>query len=309
MPDRLRLLAAIFCLAILAGATFGAEPPVRVVVWDEQQPAQKKAYDGGFLGEAIAAHLRKNTGLSARSVKLDDADQGLPDKLLEETDVLVWWGHVRNRDVKPELAKRIVERIKVGKLSLIALHSAHWSPPFVLAMNDRTTMDAIKSLPETERAAAKVTYVYPKPYVAPKRTDPRTPSWQRRLDAEGKVELVVNLPSCVFPAYRADGKPSHVKTLLPEHPIAEGIPAKFDIAETEMYDEPFHVPEPDAVIFEETWDAGEHFRSGCVWGLGKGKIFYFRPGHETYGVYKQEMPLKVVENAAQWLGAELPVGK
>src|SRR4030095_12291192 len=137
-------------------------------------------------------------------LNIDDADEGWPMKLLEETDVLVWWGHVRNRDVKPELAKRIVERIKVGKLSLIALHSAHWSSPFVLAMNDCTTMDAIKSLPETERAAAKVTYVSPKPYVAPKRTDPRTPSWQRRLDAEGKVELGVNLPSCVFPAYRAD---------------------------------------------------------------------------------------------------------
>ena len=49
-----------------------------------------------------------------------------------------------------------------------------------------------------------------------------------------------------------------------------------------MYDEPFHVPEPDEVILEECWAAGEWFRSGMVWRLGKGRVFYFRPGHETY---------------------------
>src|SRR2546422_2549059 len=47
--------------------------------------------------------------------------------------------------------------------------------------------------------------------------------------------------------------------------IASGVPLHFDISHTEMYNEPFHVPPPDAVIFEEKWDRGEHFRSGCVW--------------------------------------------
>jgi trehalose utilization protein len=42
-----------------------------------------------------------------------------------------------------------------------------------------------------------------------------------------------------------------------------------------------------------------------VWNLGQGKVFYFRPGHETYPVYTQEMPLKIVENAVRWLGAPL----
>jgi trehalose utilization protein len=70
-----------------------------------------------------------------------------------------------------------------------------------------------------------------------------------------------------------------------------------------MY-EPFHVPTADEVVFEERWEPGEWFRSGCVWTLGKGKVFYFRPGHETYPVYKQPVALKVVENAVRYLAAE-----
>ena len=96
--------------------------------------------------------------------------------------------------------------------------------------------------------------------------------------------------------------PSHVTTLLPAHPIAAGLPAKWDVAQTEMYSEPFHVPPPDEVVFEERWDKGEHFRSGCVWKVGKGRVFYFRPGHETYGVYQQPEPLLVMTNAVRWLG-------
>ena len=71
-----------------------------------------------------------------------------------------------------------------------------------------------------------------------------------------------------------------------------------------MYDEAHHVPTPDEVVFEERWPTGDWFRSGCVWNIGKGKVFYFRPGHETYPVYKQEAALKVVENAVRWLGSQ-----
>ena len=68
-----------------------------------------------------------------------------------------------------------------------------------------------------------------------------------------------------------------------------------------MYCEPFHVPEPDEVILEERWTTGEWFRSGMVWNIGKGKVFYFRPGHETFPTYQQVEPLKIVANAARWL--------
>lgn len=284
------------------GASAPAAKPIRVVVWDEQQPAQRQAYDN-FLGNAIADHLKSRPGFVMRSVRLDDPDQGVSDATLDDCDVLVWWGHVRNKDVSLDTGQRVVERIKAGRLSLVTLHSAHWSSPFVAAMWERTKVDALKQIPADRRADAKVTYVKPKLYAVPKRSDPLTPSVTHKAGADGQDEWVVTLPNCVFPAYRADGKPSHVTTLLPEHPIARGLPKQWDVPQTEMYDEPFHVPEPDEVIFEERWDAGERFRSGCVWNLGKGRVFYFRPGHETYPVYRQEYPLRIIENACRWLGS------
>jgi trehalose utilization protein len=64
------------------------------------------------------------------------------------------------------------------------------------------------------------------------------------------------------------------------------------------------VPPPDAVIFEERWETGEWFRSGSLWQLGQGKVFYFRPGHEAYPVYKDPTVMRIIENAARWLGSE-----
>ena len=275
---------------------------IRVVVWDEQQPEQKKAYDD-FLGNAIADHLKGLAGLSVRSVKFADPEQGLSDDVLDNCDVLVWWSHYRtNPAVTLEHARNILERIKSGKLSLVTLHSAHWSAPFVEAMRYRATEDALKDLSDEQRKAAEVTFITPKRFVQPKRKDPLTPSVKKETGADGKLRIEITLPNCCFPAYRADGKPSHVTALLPDHPLAKGLPKEWDIPQTEMYDEPFHVPPPDEMVFEEKWDNGEHFRSGSVWKIGKGKVVYFRPGHEIYPVYKQEYPLRVIENACRWLG-------
>ena len=119
----------------------GRDPAIRVVVWDERQPQQKQAYEN-FLGNQIAEHLRTQPGLSVQSVALDDPEQGLSEDVLRECDVLIWWGHVRQAEVTPETGKRLVARIVAGDLSLIALHSAHWSTPFVEAMNERTRRDA-----------------------------------------------------------------------------------------------------------------------------------------------------------------------
>jgi trehalose utilization protein len=276
----------------------------RVVVWDEEQPQQKQVYEN-FLGNAIADHLKKESDMTVRSVRLDDAGQGLPDEILDNCDVLIWWGHVRHREVKPENGKRVVDRIKAGKLSLMALHSAHWSEPFVQAMRARTIQDALGALPAEQRAKAQMKFIYP-PFALAKRTDPPTPSVNKQIGADGTVTLEITMPSCVFPAYRADAQPSHIKTLLPDHPIAAGIPKEFDVAHTEMYDEPFFVPKPDAAIFDEHWDKGEHFRSGLVWDVGLGKVFYFRPGHEIYPVYKEPIPLKIIVNAARFLASQLP---
>jgi cytochrome c len=287
-----------------AAAAAPAPEKIRVLVWDERQPDQKRAYEN-FLGNAIAEHLSKRAEFEVKSVSLADPEQGLGRDVLEQTDVLVWWGHQKQREVSWETGDRIVERIKAGKLALIALHSAHWSTPFIKAMNARTLQDALNSLTEQERGEYKISTILPPAYQAPTRDARITPFWTKKQGADGSKVLEVYLPLCVFPAYRADGKPGHITTLLRDHPIAAGLPEHWDVAQTEMYDEPFHVPGPDQVIFEERWDAGEHFRSGCVWSVGKGKVFYFRPGHEIYPVYKQAMPLKVIENAVAWLGEEV----
>lgn len=308
------LLCTLFGIAGLM--TFQAKPaqtlppapkpakPIRVLIWDERQPAQKTVYPN-FLGNHIADYLRTVGGstpeFTVKSVGLDDPDQGIPAGTLDDCDVLIWWGHQRHGDVKDELAKDIVSRIKAGKLSLIALHSAHFSKPFTMAMDDRTLSDALKSLPAGERATAVIETKPGKRGLMDK-NERFTPYWTRKAGTDGKVTLEIQLPSCCFLTVHADGMPGHLTTLMPKHPIAKGVPATFDVPQTEVYGGPFHVPTPDAQIFDEKWDSNESFPSGCVWNIGKGKVFYFRPGHETYPVFKQPETLKVVENAVRWLG-------
>jgi len=167
-------------------------------------------------------------------------------------------------------------------------------------MQERAKDDARAQIPAEQRATARWEYLNQNPLgKVPRRDAPLTPS----LSQENGV-WKLTLPGCIFPAYRGDGAPSHVTMLLPEHPIAAGLPLKWDVKQTEMYDEPFHVPKPDAVVLEERWDKGERFRSGCVWKVGRGRVFYFRPGHEIYPVFKQAEPLRVLENAARWLAPE-----
>jgi trehalose utilization protein len=295
MKTKRKPFAALLLLSI---STLHAAEPLRVLVWDEQQPEQKQGYGEKFLGETLAAHLAKLPGLAVKTAKLDEADQGLSDAALDATDVLIFWSHRRAKEQDDVRAGAVVKRVKEGKLGFIGLHSAHWAKPFVRLMQERAKADALKQVPEAERATAKWEFVNDAPYYKLiGRASRITPYVEK---AEGAV-LRLTLPQCVFPAYRNDGMPSHVTTLLPQHPIAAGLPAQWDIPRTEMYGEPFHVPQPDEVVFEEKWDKGEHFRSGCVWSLGQGRVFYFRPGHETYPIFQQAETLRVIENAVRWM--------
>jgi trehalose utilization protein len=88
--------------------------------------------------------------------------------------------------------------------------------------------------------------------------------------------------------------------LKPDHPLAKNLPEKFSLPRTEMYDEPFHVPEPDETILHERWETGEAFRSVMLWNLGKGKVIYIRPGHETFPIYKDPSMLQLIENAVRF---------
>jgi len=88
----------------------------------------------------------------------------------------------------------------------------------------------------------------------------------------------------------------------PSHPIAAGLTGEFfELPHTEMYGEFFDIPVPDELIFISWFEGGEVFRSGCTFRRGKGKIFYFRPGHETFPIYYDANVRRVLANAVAWL--------
>ena len=84
------------------------------------------------------------------------------------------------------------------------------------------------------------------------------------------------------------------------HPIVEGVNQYIELAQEEMYGEPFGIPQPDELIFVSWFQGGEVFRSGATYQRGAGKVFYFRPGHETYPTYYNEEIRRVIANAARW---------
>jgi trehalose utilization protein len=86
----------------------------------------------------------------------------------------------------------------------------------------------------------------------------------------------------------------------PGHPIARGIDRHFELPAEEMYGEPFAIPAPDEQVFISWFEGGEVFRSGCCWNRGNGRIFYFRPGHETYPTYFNPNVRRVIANAVAW---------
>jgi trehalose utilization protein len=86
----------------------------------------------------------------------------------------------------------------------------------------------------------------------------------------------------------------------PSHPIAAGLGETIEIEHEEMYGERFDIPEPETLVFISWFQGGEVFRSGCCYTRGKGRIFYFRPGHETYPTYHHPDVQKVIDNAVHW---------
>ncbi len=86
----------------------------------------------------------------------------------------------------------------------------------------------------------------------------------------------------------------------PGHPIAQGLGEYFEIPKAEMYGERFDIPAPDELVFISWFEGGEVFRSGCCYYRGKGRVFYFRPGHETYPIFHQAEVQRVITNAVRW---------
>ncbi|MBI2442195.1 MAG: ThuA domain-containing protein [Lentisphaerae bacterium] len=89
------------------------------------------------------------------------------------------------------------------------------------------------------------------------------------------------------------------------HPIAEGLGDFFELPYEEMYGERFDIPTPEELIFISWFEGGEVFRSGCCWTRGHGRIFYFRPGHETYPTYHDANVQRILVNAVRWAAARV----
>ena len=109
---------------------------LNLTIWNEfiHEKDQKiaKIYPNGIHG-AIAEMLSGEDWLNIRTATLDMPEHGLTDEVLNNTDVLIWWGHIAHNRVSEEVAEKVKQRVLDG-MGFIALHSAHLSKPFVKLM-------------------------------------------------------------------------------------------------------------------------------------------------------------------------------
>lgn len=217
---------------------------IRVTVWNEfrhekEHDAVKKVYPQG-IHMAIAKGLAKYPDLKVRTATLDEPEHGLTDAVLDQTDVLTWWGHMAHGDVRDDIARKVQRRVLEG-MGLVVLHSGHYSKPFRLLCGTTCSL-----------------------------------TWREADEVE------------------------RLWVVEPGHPIAEGIDTCVELPYEEMYGEPFRIPTPDKVVFISWFEGGEVFRSGCCWDRGEGKVFYFRPGHESYPTYHNPTIIKIIANGCRW---------
>jgi trehalose utilization protein len=108
---------------------------------------------------------------------------------------------------------------------------------------------------------------------------------------------------CGFKDYVVDGSDVLVTVKDKNHPIAQGV-KDFRLEQPERYSEPFEVPEPEAVVFDGLYHrpdkTTEASRQGLCWTVGKGRVFYFQPGHETFPHFFDENVRLILRNAVQW---------
>jgi trehalose utilization protein len=105
--------------------------------------------------------------------------------------------------------------------------------------------------------------------------------------------------------WREAGEKERLWICNPGHQIVQGIKGPyFELAHEEMYGEPFGIPAPDETVLISWFTGGEVFRSGVTYRRGNGKIFYFRPGHETYPTYHDANVQLIIRNAAHWAKPE-----
>jgi trehalose utilization protein len=106
--------------------------------------------------------------------------------------------------------------------------------------------------------------------------------------------------------WREAGEKERVWVINRNHPIAQGLGSHFEIENTEMYGEPFTIPEPMETVFITWYQGGEVFRSGVTFQRGGGRVFYFSPGHEVYPIYHDKNVRQVLRNAVKWAANPAP---
>lgn len=226
---------------------------MNVTIWNEFRHEQEHAHVRQLYPDGIhmqLARVLEEPGRTIRTATLDEPEHGLPDHVLADTDVLVWWGHAAHDEVADAIVDRVQARVLEG-MGLVVLHSGHHAKVFKRLMG--TSCNLI---------------------------------WREADDGERERMWVVN----------------------PAHPIAEGVGAFIELPAHEMYGEPFDVPEPDELVFVSWFEGGEVFRSGCCYRRGRGRIFYFSAGHETFPIYHQADVVQVVRNGVAWAKAPHSTG-
>ncbi|OEK47060.1 ThuA domain-containing protein [Staphylococcus saprophyticus] len=132
---------------------------------------------------------------------------------------------------------------------------------------------------------------------------------QRVLDGMGLVVLHSGHFSKIFKSlmgtscdlkWREADEKERLWVVDPTHPITRGIESHFELEKEEMYGEYFDIPTPDETVFISWFEGGEVFRSGVTFKRGNGKIFYFRPGHESYPTYYNTNVQQVIKNGIVW---------
>ncbi|RKQ92111.1 trehalose utilization protein [Solirubrobacter pauli] len=105
---------------------------VRVTVWGENvhertEDHVRERYPDGMHG-AIAAGLQRllGDGVQTRTATLDQPEHGLPQEVIDQTDVLTWWGHIAHEQVQDAIVDRVHAAV-LGGMGLLVLHSGHYS--------------------------------------------------------------------------------------------------------------------------------------------------------------------------------------
>lgn len=109
-----------------------AQPPLRVRIWCEGT-APRNIYPDDIDG-AVSQALQGQADIQFSTARLDQPDAGLPDAILQQTDVLVWWGRLKHENVPNDRSDAIVKAVRAGTLGLIALHGSYASKPFQALM-------------------------------------------------------------------------------------------------------------------------------------------------------------------------------